>query len=238
MEIENFIVSSQVWEKLEKYEPYYLLKVSDFSESLRVMKEIRDDTIKAEFIEDIAELFFKAYDTEYIKLPHRKMQKFNGDFFIMQDIEGKFVECKSSHVFKTIDKVALDYSLHKYNNEPYYPKHEDGQANKGYLHYCKANILFCVNLAHKKIYIILDFQKLKSKILTMIEEGSGELEKYNIEYAYKQDGNKYSKIYMLDFRYLQDLGVDMLEYNIANECDILDLSNKKNTLGDQTLSIS
>ena len=61
----------------------------------------------------------------------------------------------------------------------------------------------------------------------MIEEGSGELEKYNIEYAYKQDGNKYSKIYMLDFRYLSDLGVDMLEYNIVNECDIIDLSNKK-----------
>lgn len=81
-----------------------------------------------------------------------------------------YIEVKSSHTWKGIPKLALDWEYFKKGTrEPYYQG--TNESNVGWLREeCNYNTLIAFNLDLKEMYIIQEWQQVRRNIINIVEE--------------------------------------------------------------------
>lgn len=131
--------------------------------------ESYSDKEKGNITEQITAEFFKKGELEYQRLNNKGIQKYLGDFILLNESNNaKFIEVKTSHRFKKsgLDKLAFDYLLFKKHSnckKEYIQKNCDD--NRGWLHYSKADYLIAINSISKKLYLIQDYETIKQNII-------------------------------------------------------------------------
>lgn len=101
-----------------------------------------------------------------------EMQKHYGDIkIITTNGEARYIEVKSGHSYKGMDKVAIDICYLDNNYNPYIPI--NATDNKGWLYSLdKCNTLAIVNKSKTKVYLIA-WQVLRDKLIKLL---NGKLE--------------------------------------------------------------
>lgn len=194
------------------------------------------DKSRGDIVECLCKRYFKHFNMSFEKLNNKGFQKLYGDFMVLnRNKDVKFLECKTSHQWKGIDKVALDYAYYRRLNGKEFEYIQKGSTdNLGYIHYLKADILFCYNPHSNRIYFVHEFQKVKNNILNLLERYNYEWDiigySSHIEPSIKWDYNikgKYSRILNLELsnRSIESFGGKLMTYELNN--DIINLDIKK-----------
>lgn len=159
-----------------------------------IMKQLENgyltDSELGNLSEKIAEILLDTIGVEYQRLNKKGMQSYLGDYIaINKHNEPRYIEVKTSHSFKKIDKLAMDYRYFEKGtcaNKPYNQCNTDN--NLGWLYNnINAHVLICVNPYSKMLYYIRDYQKVKNNIIDLIEEYNDKVD-YNTWY-YRNHNN-------------------------------------------------
>lgn len=217
--------------------------------------ESYSDNEKGNITEQIATEFFKKGKFEYQRLDTKGIQKYLGDFILLNHSNNpKFVEVKTSHRFRKsgLDKIAFDYLYFKKHSncrKEYIQKNCDD--NRGWLHYSKADYLISINSDSKKLYLIQGYDAIKQNIIDYTNNYIKDISptiwfhrNYNniiikdvLEGGVKSDTCKESLIVNLTLNKIaiEELGGTLVECDIIEEKD--QKKAEKNTLSLVTQSI-
>lgn len=161
----------------------------------------KTDKKKGDVIEYIAKEILYEFGAEIIKdITDEKKQLNLGDLLIIDKLNRKkTVEIKTSHQFKNIDKLAMDYKYFKYYHRqknkliPYIQ--QNTLSEFGWLFDNKANILLAFNPKSCKAYIILNFSKLAEDIISDVEKYISKLNNGEVTW-YLRNHNNYINSYL------------------------------------------
>ena len=141
---------------------------------------------KGSTIEYIAKKILEELGVEKIYKITDIYEQYNlGDYFIFHNGKKKTIEVKTSHVFKNVDKLAMDFKYFKQSVSdklvPYVQKNT--KTNLGWLIDNKADILLSFNPVSNKAYIISNFPEVSKNILADVKKyiatlKNGELTRY------------------------------------------------------------
>lgn len=148
---------------------------------------------KGSTIEYIAEKIFKVLGVEKIYKITNTYEQFKiGDYTIFHNGEKYNIEVKTSHQFKNVDKLAMDFKYFKQSVSdklvPYVQKNT--KTNLGWLIDNKADILFSFNPVSNKAYIISNFPEISKNILLDIKKYIATLKNGELT-RYKNNHNNY-----------------------------------------------
>ncbi|CEP43489.1 hypothetical protein [Paraclostridium sordellii] len=201
--------------------------------------ESYSDNEKGNITEQIATEFFKKGKFEYQRLDTKGIQKYLGDFILLNHSNNpKFVEVKTSHRFRKsgLDKIAFDYLYFKKHSncrKEYIQKNCDD--NRGWLHLSKADYLIAINPISKKLYLIQGYKTIKQNVIEHTDNYIKDISpsiwyhrNYNnnihrfLEGGVKHDSCKESLIVNLTLnrRSIEELGGTLIE------CDIIITENR------------
>lgn len=159
-----------------------------------------------------------------------------GDLKVIKDNKIIQVECKSSHSYNWVNKLAMDlYYFDKYNNDIEYIQTTTG-TNLGWIFYSQSDWIMCYNSDSNRIHVIKNYHEVKKNILKKVDIYLNKLpntvikSKYSnwiyrnnkniidggLEGSVKEDTNKIALIVnlMLSKRTIERLGGQLLSIDI------------------------
>lgn len=159
----------------------------------------RTSKAKGDTVEYIAkEILYELGAETIVNIVDSKEQLNIGDYLIINKKgKRKTVEVKTSHQYKKIDKLAMDYKYFKYYNrtkqrlEPYFQKNTFHEF--GWLVDNRADLLLAFNPKRCKAYVIKDFKTVAENILKDIENYINSLELGEVTWYNKKYNNYINK---------------------------------------------
>lgn len=159
------------------------------------------------------------------------------------------IECKSSHTYQNIHKLAFDIKyIDKYDfNKDYIQTTTN--SSLGWIYFTQADWIMCYNCKGGILHIIQNYQELKKNVLEKVDRyvekwttidgfrgwylsnNNNLIDGYSLEGSVKEDSNKYTLVanLMIENKTISRYGGQLSSYKIK-----LIEENKKNTLSDQT----
>lgn len=195
------------------------------------------DRAKGEAIEEICrQVLLLQGATEVYSYEELDKQVNIGDLKVIKDNKIIHIECKSSHSYNWVNKLAMDlYYFDKYNNDIEYIQTTTG-TNLGWIFYSQSDWIMCYNSDSSRLHIIKNYQEVKKNILEKVDTYLNKLpntvikSKYSnwiyrnnkniidggLEGSVKEDTNKIALIVnlMLSKRTIERLGGQLLSIDI------------------------
>lgn len=195
------------------------------------------DRAKGEAIEEICrQVLLLQGATEVYSYEELDKQVNIGDLKVIKDNKIIHIECKSSHSYNWVNKLAMDlYYFDKYNNDKPYIQTTTG-TNLGWIFYSQSNWIMCYNSDSSRLHVIKNYQEVKKNILEKVDTYLNKLpntvikSKYSnwiyrnnnnpigggLEGSVKEDTNKIALIVnlMLSKRTIEKLGGQLLSVDI------------------------
>lgn len=174
---------------------------------------IRRDKAKGKAIENLCKEALYHFGADIVYDYEDMQEQISiGDLKVIKDDKVFQVECKSSHSFRGIDKLAIDIKyLDKYNTRKDYIQ-STTNSSLGWIYYSQSDWIMCYNSDSKKLYVIRDYQEVKKNILDKVDSyiesfknidgfqawyrrnHNNTIDGYLLEGSVKEDTNKFALI--------------------------------------------
>ena len=204
--------------------------INDYFFTKLVNYELLTGKERGELIETVAKHALNKLGCSYDSLGNKNIQYFLGDVLILSKNKKPVIaDIKASHSFNGIDKVALDYRYYKKDSqEAYIPSNSNN--NKGYIYHLNADSLICINPNSRKLYIVNKFQQLRENILNLVDDNGCTISELLDISVNRLDSFKDTKIINVAFEDMEQLGAEVISYQLDKENNNLYiLENKKIT---------
>lgn len=220
---------------------------------------IQQDKAKGKAIEDLCkQVLYQLGANEVFDCVELEDQIETGDLkALIRDFDDKlnvvdnifYIECKSSHTYQNIHKLAFDIKyIDKYDfNKDYIQTTTN--SSLGWIYFTQADWIMCYNCKGGILHIIQNYQELKKNVLKKVDRyvekwttidgfrgwylsnNNNLIDGYSLEGSVKEDSNKYTLVanLMIENKTISRYGGQLSSYKIK-----LIEENKKNTLSDQT----
>lgn len=220
---------------------------------------IQQDKAKGKAIEELCkQVLYQLGANEVFDCVELEDQIETGDLkALIRDFDDKlnvvdnifYIECKSSHTYRNIHKLAFDIKyIDKYDfNKDYIQTTTN--SSLGWIYFTQADWIMCYNCEGGILHIIQNYQELKKNVLKKIDKyvekwttidgfrgwylrnNNNPIDGYSLEGSVKEDSNKYTLVanLMIENKTISRYGGQLSSYKIK-----LIEEKEKNTLSDQT----